>query len=105
MTLQIKSIKKLPKRQFSVVFSRDNAQFESLVTIEPRLGNAMDFHNLQAKSALMNSGTEARSLCDLILKVHKGRRLKFPITISDPHLAPPSNIPLTQPAGTLLEVG
>jgi hypothetical protein len=105
MPLQIISIRKLARGQFDVAFSVGKNDFHSLATLSPKRGNAVKFHDQNARKALIRSGRHARVLCDLVLAVHKGRRPKLPCVTTDKlpdnkHLSP-----LTAPASEMLEVG
>ena len=84
MPLEVQSIEKRETGDLHLRFLRNRKQSQTRVTIDPRGG--MKFHNPAAKSALMDTGTETRTLCTLILKIHHGSRLKFPRTITDAHV-------------------
>lgn len=83
MPLHLQSIEKRQTGDLYLRFCKNRKNYQTRITLDPRGG--MKFHNPAAKSALMDTGTETRTLCNILLKFHQGSRLKLPRTITDPH--------------------
>jgi hypothetical protein len=81
MTIKIHSITKRSKALFVVAFSVDGQSYQTQARVSPKRGHGVEFMDPAANVALFHAGRVTRQLCDLLVRMSKGYRPRFPKTL------------------------